>query len=48
MHVFLDITDTSNMKVRFQIEANGNSNTYTMSSTTNNITYMTFIKIGDT
>jgi len=48
MHAFLDITDTSNMKVRFQVEANGNSNTYTMSSTTNNITYMTFIKIGDT
>ena len=48
MHAFLDITDTSNMKVRFQVEANGNSNTYTQSSTTNNITYMTFIKIGDT
>jgi len=48
MHVFLDITDTSNMKVRFNVEANGNSNTYTMSSSTSNITYMTFIKIGDT
>ena len=46
--VFLDITDTTNMKVRFQVEANGNSNTYTNSSTTNNITYMTFFKIGDT
>jgi hypothetical protein len=46
--VFLDITDTSNMKVKFDVVANGNSNAYTQSSTTNNITYMTFIKIGNT
>ena len=46
--VFLDITDTSNMKVKFNVETNGNSNTYTMSSSASNITYMTFIKIGDT
>ena len=46
--VFLDITDTSNMKVKFNVETNGNSNTYTMSSSASNITYMTFIKFGDT
>jgi len=46
--VFLDITDTSNMKIKFNVETNGNSNTYTMSSSASNITYMTFIKIGDT
>ena len=46
--VFLDITDTTNMKVRFQVEANGNSNTYTIGNSASNNTYMTFIKIGDT
>ena len=46
--VFLDITDTTNMKVKFQVEANGNSNTYTIGNSASNNTYMTFIKIGDT
>ena len=46
--VFLDITDTSNMKVKFNVETNGNSNTYTIGNSASNNTYMTFIKIGDT
>ena len=47
--VFLDITDLSNMKIKFKVSCNGNSsNVETIGSSTDNNTYMTFIKIGDT
>ena len=46
--IFFDVTDTSTHKVRFDIHANGNSNTYTAGNTGVNNTTMTFIRIGDT
>ena len=46
--IFFDVTDTSTHKVRFDVYANGNSNTYTVGNTGINNTTMTFIRIGDT
>jgi hypothetical protein len=46
--IFFDVTDTSTHKVRFDVHANGNSNTYTAGNTGVNNTTMTFIRIGDT
>ena len=46
--IFFDVTDTSTHKVRFDVYANGNSNTYTAGNSGVNNTTMTFIKIGDT
>ena len=46
--LFFDVTDTSTHKVRFDIYANGDSNTYTAGNSGYNTTTMTFIKIGDT
>ena len=46
--IFFDVTDTSTHKVRFDVYANGNSNTYTVGNTGVNNTTMTFIRIGDT
>jgi len=46
--IFFDVTDTSTHKVRFDVYANGNSNTYTAGNSGVNNTTMTFIRIGDT
>jgi len=46
--IFFDVTDTSTHKVRFDVYANGNSNTYTVGHPSINNTTMTFIRIGDT
>ena len=46
--IFFDVTDTSTHKVKFDVHANGNSNTYTAGNTGINNTTMTFIRIGDT
>jgi hypothetical protein len=43
----LDVTDTSNIKVKFNVDQAAND-TVTLGSTTENNTYMTFIKLGDT
>mgnify|MGYP003331564775 CR=1 FL=1 len=43
-NVVLDITDTSNQKVRFAVFTDAT----TLGSTTKNQTYMTFIRLGDT
>ena len=42
-----DVTNTTNDKVRFKIDAM-NSNTYCQGSSTANLTYATFIRLGDT
>ena len=46
--IFFDVTNTTTHKVRFDVYANGNSNTYTVGNTGINTTTMTFIRIGDT
>ena len=43
----VDVTNTSNVKVRFGVATN-NSSTNTVSSSTQNLTFMTFIRLGDT
>ena len=43
----VDVTDTSNVKVRFGVLTN-QSGTTTLSDTNTNITFMTFIRLGDT
>jgi len=43
----LDVTDTSNQKVAFRISA-GVSSTTTQGDTGNNLTFMSFIRLGDT
>ena len=43
----VDVTDTSNVKVRFRITCN-NSSTNTVGSSTSNRTHAQFIRIGDT
>jgi hypothetical protein len=46
--IFFDVTNTSTHKVKFDIYANGDSNTYTAGNSGVNNTTMTFIRIGDT
>jgi len=43
----IDVTDTSNVKVRFSVSSNASSNTVRGSSG-NNQTFVTFIRLGDT
>jgi hypothetical protein len=43
----IDVTDTSNVKVRFNVSSNASSNTVRGSSG-NNQTFVTFIRLGDT
>ena len=43
----LDVTDTSNHKVAFRINV-GNSSTTTQGDSGNNLTFMSFIRLGDT
>jgi hypothetical protein len=43
----IDVTDTSNVKVKFHIDVH-NSNMYVSGNTDRNETYMTFIRLGDT
>ena len=46
---FIDVTDTSNVKVRFKTTSMaGNSNTQIYGSTSLNYTTFTFIRLGDT
>ena len=44
---FFDVTNTSTHKIRFQV-ANVNGSTQTVGSSTQNITFATFIRLGDT
>ena len=46
-HTLIDVTDTSNVKVRFHIDAVTSAVT-TRGNTNSNQTYMTFIRLGDT
>jgi len=46
-NTLVDVTDTTQVKVRFTIDAFSGTAT-TMGSTNNNVTYMTFIRLGDT
>ena len=43
----LDVTDTANIKVQFGVDV-GNSSTSTSGDTSQNTTYATFMKLGDT
>ena len=43
----LDVTNTSNVKVRFKIDAY-NNNVTTRGDSNVNLTYMTFLRLGDT
>jgi len=45
--IFLDVTDVSNVKVRFNISSNNQNNGVVGSSGTNT-THMTFLRMGDT
>ena len=45
--IFLDVTDVSNVKVRFQV-SNASSNVYIQGTTGARKTYATFIRLGDT
>jgi len=45
--ILLDVTSTSNTKVKFDIEQSNNSNS-TQGDANANLTYMTFIRLGDT
>ena len=46
-HHILDVTDTSNVKVKFEIDVN-NSQTYTLGNSTSTNTGFSFIRLGDT
>jgi len=45
--VLIDVTDTSLVKVKFEVHPSSSS-VYTTGSSTNNYTYFTFIRFGDT
>tara|TARA_R100000654_G_scaffold65408_1_gene93297 strand:- start:272 stop:1573 length:1302 start_codon:yes stop_codon:yes gene_type:complete len=45
--ILLDVSDTSNVKVKFDIEQSNNSNK-TKGDSNSNLTYMTFLRLGDT
>ncbi len=45
IHIFVNVTDTSNVKVKARVDAGGTWNVY--GNTNQNETYLTFIRLGD-